>query len=179
MRGFLLILVCRSPRKLQNQVQQKKKKRKSFFWSLSHPSFSLHICSFISVFLLLPVLSFCLDQLSSQTSSYSNGLTFDHILVSIISLFHPCISYFAITKLTCSGWTVAGSLMWSKQTCRWVSVAQTRTSGDAGALRHMMIVARVVWAAFSCIDTVVVILSDCCDTVEWAERKKWKVVHVT
>ena len=51
----------------------------------------------------------------------------------------------------------------------------TRTSGDVGALRHMIIVAiglfnaRIVSAPFSCIDTVILILSDNCDTVAWTE----------
>ena len=48
---------------------------------------------------------------------------------------------------------------------------ETRTSGDVGTFRHMIIVACVawavwvVWAALSSVDTVVAILSDYCDTV--------------
>ena len=46
---------------------------------------------------------------------------------------------------------------------------------DVGALRHMIIFARVVWVALNYMDTLEAILSDCCDTVEWAEWEKQNV----
>ena len=64
-----------------------------------------------SLFRLLPLLSFCWDQLSSQTSSYSNCLVVVHILVSILSLFPnlpfmflKCQSSLAAVELSRDRW---------------------------------------------------------------------------
>ena len=55
----------------------------------------------------------------------------------------------------------------------------TKTSGNIGTFCHMITVAWVLRAASSCIDTVEVILSDCCDTMWPAVVKIVRVTVVT
>ena len=62
-----------------------------------------------------------------STHLEGGGLSEAIFIVSIYS-FPVYLSYLIITKLTCSGWTAGGSLMWSRQTCRWAPGKSCRQS---------------------------------------------------
>ena len=69
-------------------------------------------------------------------------------------------------------WLNSSQLLWPFPwgTALQLSV-QKKAYGDVGTLRHMIIVAWLMRAAFSCVDTIIAFVSDCCDTVAWAEWK--------